>query len=729
MTARRTRSATLAAGVVAAVIAAAGTPASAAEIRLPNINDQMVDYAFDSGVIESTGRTEVAFSDSVIVRDSSWMRLFFDRAVLGVNDEGESAVLRVTSMLDGAVQELDRDALAKWGNTTAQFNGDFVLIEVIQPAGASPSQIVVDRVHVGENDANVQENFFGDGRSICGSTDDRILSNEPRAGRVFPIGCTAWIINDCNKCMITAGHCGPSSSAIIQFNVPLSDSNGNWIAPPPEDQYPVDPASVQSSGSGGVGNDFAYFGTFPNTTTGLTAYEAQGEVAYELAPADTTTQNIRITGFGSTSFPVDPTWDLAQKTHVGPFVGVFGNSLQYQPDTTGGNSGSPVLDEENQLAIGVHTHAGCNLSTGQGNQGTHITAPGFQAYLNNPQGICAGPQPIAAVSDITPDYLDSGVSIFDFEINSACGTTPNPNSATMYLDRGNGFEVIRMNVEGANATVATPPLACGGVVSYYFEIQNLDGSFFTIPANGASEPITRTVVDSIDSIANFDFETDAGFVDASTAGLSTGQWERVVPSNGGSREDPPTDADGSGKAWVTDDASNADVDGDAAILVSPAFDATTINAPQLKFALWIGTNNPGDDPITIDISDDNGSSWVNVDTLFESTNGWETQSIDIQQFVDLTDQVRVRITVSDSPNNSVLEAGVDAFRIEAVSCNDNTCPNDINGDGSVTALDISTVLSNFGMTNATQSDGDTDGDGNVTPNDISNVLGAFGSTC
>ena len=36
-------------------------------------------------------------------------------------------------------------------------------------------------------------------RSICGPTDDRELSDDPRSARAVPIGCTAWLFNDANK--------------------------------------------------------------------------------------------------------------------------------------------------------------------------------------------------------------------------------------------------------------------------------------------------------------------------------------------------------------------------------------------------------------------------------------------------------------------------------------------------------------------------------------------------
>ena len=708
------------AGLLGVVGAAAS--ASAQEIRLPEIPSQKVAVSFDSGEIASTGRTEVAFTDSVVVRDASWMRLFFDQVDLGVTPEGESAKLRITSMLDGAVQVLDRDGIAAWQNTSAVFNGDWLVIEVIQPAGATPSRVVVGEANTGAPDAEMAA--IANGRSICGSTDDRMLSNDPRSGRVWPIGCTAWLVNDCAKCMLTAGHCGPSSTSVIQFNVPLSTPSGTPVAPPPEDQYPVDPASIQSNGGQGVGNDWSYFGTLENTSTQLTAYEAQGEVAYELGEADAATTTIRITGFGSTSFPVDPTWYLAQKTHTGPFVGVFGSSLQYQPDTSGGNSGSAVVDDGTGFAVGIHTHAGCNLSTGQGNQGTDIRFASVQNALDNPQGICAaGGSPFDLIS-VIPDYLTSGVSSFDVQAAEACGVVPDVPTARMLLDRGNGIEEISGTDDGnGGVTFDTPDLDCGTAVSIAFEIDGTSGDTFRIPNSGFFD---RTVIDSLNTFANEDFEQNAGFADASSTSLNSGAWERGVPAGGGNRNDPAVDADGSGSAWLTENApGDTDVDGGPAILLSPAYDLSQSNAPQMQFALWVNTDDAGDDPITVEFSSDNGSSWVVVETLTSSTLGWETKSYDVASFVDLTDQFRLRVTATDSPNNSILEVGFDALRIDSVVCNDVPCDGDVDGNGSVGLDDLLTVLGEFGGAGA----GDIDNDGVVGLPDLLTVLGAFGDDC
>ena len=168
---------------------------------------------------------------------------------------------------------------------------------------------------------------------------------------------------------------------VVEFNYPLSDSNGCPGHPGPEDQYAVDLDFLQSSGSAGSGDDWAYFGCFPNTETGLTPYEAQGQY-FVLAdvPPPVDGQMIRITGNGTTQSPIPNEWNRAQKTHVGPYTSFSGTTVQYQVDTTAGNSGSPVINEETGEAIGIHTHAGCMIDGGE-NSGTAINHPGLQDAL------------------------------------------------------------------------------------------------------------------------------------------------------------------------------------------------------------------------------------------------------------------------------------------------------------------------------------------------------------
>jgi hypothetical protein len=123
-----------------------------------------------------------------------------------------------------------------------------------------------------------------DNDSICGPTDDRILSYDNRTARMSPTGCTVWMIDDCSKCFLTAGHCSGTGMQVVQFNVPLSTSGGSRQNPGPQHQYAIDQSSIQSNGGQGTGNDWAYFGVFPNSTTGQHPYQAYGGQAFTLVP-------------------------------------------------------------------------------------------------------------------------------------------------------------------------------------------------------------------------------------------------------------------------------------------------------------------------------------------------------------------------------------------------------------------------------------------------------------
>jgi V8-like Glu-specific endopeptidase len=346
-----------------------------------------VAIAIDSGVVTADpaldggpGAQQTVFFTVVTVTDAPWLRLKFDLARLAGDPADDNASrLRITSAHDGAVQYLTAENVAQWSNTSAFFNGDTILIELLASPGTGDNRLVMSPVTAG-----IQP--FAD-RSICGAADDRALSSDDRHAR-HSVGCSAWLINDLNSMFLTAGHCGTAGSSVMQFKVPLSNSNGSWVNPPPEHQYPVDGSSVQGQ-NGGVGVDWGYYGTNVNSNTGLTPFQAYG-VRNILAASvpNVAGSNIRITGYGTTSSPVSNTWNQVQKTHLGPMRSKGSTSLGYHTDTTGGNSGSCVHYENAGTAVGIHTHGGCSTSSSSFNSGTQITYSALQAALNAPKSVC-----------------------------------------------------------------------------------------------------------------------------------------------------------------------------------------------------------------------------------------------------------------------------------------------------------------------------------------------------
>jgi V8-like Glu-specific endopeptidase len=300
------------------------------------------------GVSGSTGVVRHVIRSS----GATWLRVRFDNARLG-----SASDVTITSLRDGASQRLSAASLAQWGSRSAYLNGDAVEIRLSIRYPDRGVGIGISQVEAGQAPVGIE--------SICGSADNRVASNDRAIGRLSN-GCTAWLIP--NGRLVTAGHCADNMS-VVEFNVPLSTTGGLLQHPGPQDQYAVNTSSVVFS-DGGEGNDYAVFTVFNNTTTGRTPLQTQGRSlsVTQAAPGST----IRITGFGTDTGSANQT----QQTHTGPRVSTTSTLVTYAVDTTGGNSGSPILDVTTGLAVGVHTHGGCT-ATGGANRGTRTTVTAF----------------------------------------------------------------------------------------------------------------------------------------------------------------------------------------------------------------------------------------------------------------------------------------------------------------------------------------------------------------
>lgn len=153
--------------------------------------------------------------------------------------------------------------------------------------------------------------------------------------------------------------------------------------------------------------------------------------------------------------------------------------------------------------------------------------------------------------------------------------------------------------------------------------------------------------------------------------LQTGAWtsEPEVPIGGGLRNDPAEDFDGSGKCFLTENApGNTDVDGGPTRLISRAFDVTITADPYLGFAAWL--NSGGADTMDIDISGDDGATWVPLDVMSD-TDGWELMTYRVSDAITPTANTRLRFSIEDAGGASIVEAGIDALRIVEVDCDTN----------------------------------------------------------
>jgi choice-of-anchor B domain-containing protein len=303
------------------------------------------------------------------------------------------------------------------------------------------------------------------------------------------------------------------------------------------------------------------------------------------------------------------------------------------------------------------------------------------------------PSGIVLISDIERGLFVVDVSLpllaFDFPnglpdlIDPAGGTTvevnvlpnesePEPGTGILHVDTGEGFAPYPMSSIGDNQYVGTfPASSCGTEVRYYVTAETTDGEVFESPSGAPANFYTTLSASGLDIAFADDFETNQGWT-VQNVDLTDGAWDRGLPLGDGSRGDPTTDFDGSGQCYLTDRASgNSDVDGGPTRLISPTFDLSGGADYQLSYARWFANDDNDGDRLTVEISDNNGSTWTLIESV-GGTTGWVHRTVRVADYITPTAQVRIRFNATDNPNDSVTEAGIDAFEISAVECESGT---------------------------------------------------------
>ncbi|MBL9141927.1 MAG: hypothetical protein JNK53_08685, partial [Phycisphaerae bacterium] len=297
---------------------------------------------------------------------------------------------------------------------------------------------------------------------------------------------------------------------------------------------------------------------------------------------------------------------------------------------------------------------------------------------------------------------------------------------------------------GSNSWLATmPAFSCGQTIRYYLSAQLSNLGVVKDPATAPTAAYSLGVQSSSSSVFVDDIEgSTSGWSVVNEGALTTGAWHAVVPigtTNGTQgAAAPSSDASVVGtKAFVTQNgasggtATAADVDGGTTRLISPAFDLTGASGATLSYARWyfcsdaISNTTAEIDPLLVEVSIDNGSTWTRVEDVrvVPSPNAWVFVNINLgAYFGSFSSQVRVRFSISDVPDNSITEAGIDEVRVTASYCV-SPCLGDLDNDGSVGGSDLGMLLGAWG----TSGPGDLDNDGLVGGSDLGQMLGAWGA--
>jgi hypothetical protein len=193
-------------------------------------------------------------------------------------------------------------------------------------------------------------------------------------------------------------------------------------------------------------------------------------------------------------------------------------------------------------------------------------------------------------------------------------------------------------------------------------------------------PLAPAEVHSFDVATVYDdLESGTGGWTVGAAGdnATTGIWENVDPIGTAAQPDDDSTPSPGVLCFITGQCGGPncgggctlgcnDVDGGTTTLLSPVYDLSGANEAKIKYDRWYSNStgaDPNNDNWVVDVSNDGGSSWTNVENTMVSDASWTTVSVDVDALFGSPNMVQLRFRASDLASGSIVEAGVDEIRV------------------------------------------------------------------
>lgn len=282
-----------------------------------------------------------------------------------------------------------------------------------------------------------------------------------------------------------------------------------------------------------------------------------------------------------------------------------------------------------------------------------------------------------------PETIDAAGETIEVQILEETVGDYTSGTARLWVNVGSGYTSSTLNHLGGDLYQATfPSSTCGQVIGFYFSAQSTDGLAWAAPNGGHLSPFLATSGVGVTTGHLDSFEDESGWTVGAPGDTATeGIWLRKKPW--GNKATPYADrTPGSGEfAWITGQlplggpADQEDVDGGATTLTSPSYDLTGYAEPGVGYWRWFSNNTgnaPHEDVLVVEISNDGGQSWVNVETVGPlgavAEGGWYRYQFRVRDVIAPTDDMVVRFVASDQGADSIVETVLDDFEIFDVVC-------------------------------------------------------------
>lgn len=253
----------------------------------------------------------------------------------------------------------------------------------------------------------------------------------------------------------------------------------------------------------------------------------------------------------------------------------------------------------------------------------------------------------------------------------------------------NSTVITATDLSNGQYEAIVPAQSEGTLMKYYIQYSNPTcGGVTKLPFGAIENEHYSFIVGDYVSQQKDDFESDNGWTvgipsDNATAGI----WQRGIPQAVFNQNNiliqPSSDFSENGtRCYVTGAFHGTnwydhDVDNGKTTLTSPIFEVKAEEHTILQYYKWYINNGgpaPNQDFWQVQISNNTGQTWTNLEYTQSSNRKWNKMQFKIADFVEPTDAMQLRFIAQDDNPGSIVEALIDDVELlkidESVSTTD-----------------------------------------------------------